>query len=269
MLGGIKPYKIFKDLQLERDVCKEGYKVVDTNNNIDYEEINKFINDLSLDDYLRKYSTFLSIYINDINYRTHIQNSICNQIFNLVEDYFVDYEIRATILIIKPPNSLKNFPVHQDPSICDENKFSSLNLWIPLLDTNKNNGTLKVKKKSHKKFNVLRGESIPKSKYSFFDKCLLTNLNVKKGEFVVFDPRTLHASGINTASTPRNVIFVSLVNKNAPFKTPVLLVKKKKIWMKNQPKDYFNICNDFYNCHIDGFSYYLNEDDLIRQDTKG
>ena len=269
MLNEIKPYDIFRNSNLDKELWTNGYVKASANGLINFTKIIQFIDSLDLNNYLNQYSTFLSIYISEIEFRNEIQNFIALNMERLLENFFVNYKIRASILIIKPPNSKNKFPIHQDPTICDERNFSSLNLWIPLEETNHKNGTLCLRKKSHKKYNFLRGESLKKKEINILDSLLMTEVKVKKGEFLIFDPRTLHGSNINRTDSSRKVLFISLSHQNAPITTPVRIKDSTKIWLKKQPSNYFNVCNDFVNCHIDNYDYHLKDSDVIDQEDNG
>jgi len=93
-------------------------------------------------------------------------------------------------------------PVHQDIYSCNCN--TALRIWVPLRDTNKKNGTMKIYPKSHK-LGFVEPEFtksphyplINEEKYKEFDEKIL---EVKAGNAIIFNPLLLHGSvpGSNT-----------------------------------------------------------------------
>ena len=110
-----------------------------------------------------------------------------------------------------------NVEAHQDWTIVDEQKYNSYNLWIPLVDTNKNNGTLGIIPGSHLWNHPLRGLNIP----NIFEK--YTNLFLRigyepelcKGNAILYNHKLIHYSRANKSTEPRNVAIIGAKDKNA------------------------------------------------------
>jgi hypothetical protein len=108
-------------------------------------------------------------------------------------------------------------PPHRDDSIFDESQNRYRNIWIPLVDTSIDNGTLFVLPKSHKIFT----EQLPtmaKWPYAHFDQSLERQyhaINAKAGDLVVYLDNAIHGSYINSTSVRRPVIHGGIIHKSS------------------------------------------------------
>lgn len=112
------------------------------------------------------------------------------------------------------------FPVHQDWSIVDEDKYESLNLWIPLQDVDENNGAMWIVKGSHKINRKVRGAGYLFPNYRpILDqlKPYISSFPMKAGEALLFYHSTIHGSPHNFSEQPRIVIQISVLPKEAPL----------------------------------------------------
>jgi hypothetical protein len=103
-------------------------------------------------------------------------------------------------------------PMHQNWAFVDEEKYTSVSIWVPLVDSNEENGTLQMVDGSHKKFGKLRGPMIPWELEKVKEKIIqhhLTAMNVKAGEGVILDDSIVHYSSIN--KTPGLRLAIQLI----------------------------------------------------------
>ncbi|HHG85355.1 MAG TPA: hypothetical protein ENJ82_11470, partial [Bacteroidetes bacterium] len=107
-------------------------------------------------------------------------------------------------------------PLHQNWAFVDERRFTSVSIWVPLMDSNVANGTLEMVDGSHKRFGELRGPLIPWE----LDKVgrdiiadFMTPMNVNAGDAVVLDDSLVHYSNINQTDGLRLTIQLILVPK--------------------------------------------------------
>ncbi|MFN8263215.1 MAG: phytanoyl-CoA dioxygenase family protein [Chitinophagales bacterium] len=134
---------------------------------------------------------------------------------------------------------------HRDWSIVDENMYNSYNLWIPLVHTNKNNGTLGLFPRSHLWAENYRGLNIP-SVEEHTDKIIQYGFepNLNAGDAILYNHKLIHFSKPNTTKIPRNVAIIGMKDKNATLQVSFSL-------------DSINIetyevsQNDFYNFDIE------------------
>ncbi len=113
--------------------------------------------------------------------------------------------------VLKRSMAESGFTVHQDWSFADERRFVTLNVWIPLVDVNEENGALFVLPGSQSNRTV-RGPGIPSPCDDILDlpfdgfRCI----ELRAGEAIVFDSALLHRSPPNLSACDR--VAVSLIS---------------------------------------------------------
>ena len=117
------------------------------------------------------------------------------------------------------PNDKKRYyKAHQDFFYLPYS-VNSVTLWVPLQNTTKENGALKVIPKSHLDYNLL-SHSAKDVKYNKLNKHYSKNefkiVNVKLGQALIFSSYLVHKSGSNNSNKIRmsfNVRYNDLINK--------------------------------------------------------
>lgn len=198
-----------------------------------------------IDNYLQK-NGFIQVKLLD-NDAINTLNGICDEIFNNTRSgfysssHFLDLtkskEVNTILhqLILEKINTiLPNIQllggtlatkkqnqdvleIHQDWQIVDESQYNSYNIWMPLCDTNKTNGTLGLIPGSHKWNNYIRGFNI-ENPYSKFTKFLMQysyEPNLQAGEAIIYNHKLLHFSRPNYSNIPRNVAIIGAKDKEA------------------------------------------------------
>lgn len=202
-----------KNLELE----KNGYAIIPFLNE---EEIRK------LTDFFYQYHTTLpsgmyaSSHEPDTALRKIMNAEIQQACMRPMQEHLNNIQPLGATYMVKSKGENGSLQPHQDWSIVDENEFYSYNIWLPLVDTSTENGTLLILPDSHKLYKNIRGLNIASS----FEKVIsevweyLVPINVKAGEALVYDHRLLHASGINHTDTPRLVVVYGIIPKNASMR---------------------------------------------------
>jgi len=123
---------------------------------------------------------------------------------------------------LKEVNPKGVVPAHQDWSFVDkeEEGYSSVTCWIALVDTNMDNGGMGVIRGSHKFMQNHRPSPspqcpVPLSEHMFSIFPYLHTVDVKAGEVLMFDSRTIHASPPNTSDGLRLAAGVGVTQKDA------------------------------------------------------
>lgn len=168
-----------------------------------------------------KGSTFFSSsYLENFELKTEISDRIKAIIEPKIKEKFINYRLIGAAYLIKGIGPHSEMPMHQDWTIVDEANYYAANVWIPLTDTNEENGTLELMKGSHKWNNALRAPTLPMSFEGLQSKILpeLTIVNAKKGEVVILNQATIHYSKPNKTNTIRPAITSGLISANAPLK---------------------------------------------------
>lgn len=142
-----------------------------------------------------------------------------------IEQTLSDYRIIRAHFVIKKPNANSFIPAHQDPSLTDEAKHANRTIlcWIPLVDTDINNGTLGVLEGSHSTYIGNSPPSPDPRSPRFLDEDIFSlfpymkYITLKKGEILFFSNRLLHGSLPNFTKNNRIAIRLDLVPKNVPL----------------------------------------------------
>ncbi len=114
-------------------------------------------------------------------------------------------EVLAGHYHVNPSSGVGGLGPHQDVAIVDERVARSVNGWIPLVDSDLDNGTLQVVEGSHRLGNHDRSLAMPWAFEGLHDLFweLATPLVVPAGTLVLFDTAVVHCSAGNTSGRPR------------------------------------------------------------------
>ena len=244
----LKFKQIFKNEVAQKEIEENGFCVLKLDNLKLIEEIiiakNNFFT--CIDD-----GFFLSHYNNNKAKNQEISNKLIELSKVELSNHFIDFEPIVAHFILKKRNHHETFNLHQDWSYVDENIDLPIQVWIPLQETNKENGGLFILPESHKNFN-------PRSAYfginmheaTEIEKEKLLAINLKLGEFVCYHPGVFHGSFENKTKLDRNAVLIALSHKSADlfyFEKPSNEFEQynKKVIQKDFfLADHFNIQNN-------------------------
>ncbi len=205
---------IFKDEKLGQQFDKNGYVVMDL---FDKETIGCLKDiyssaNLSFDQYF-----YSSSFIEDMQTKAKISTEITSLLQSNIERHFTSFKKLGAVFLVKPTGTAGEMPIHQDWTVVNESKFSSITIWIPLQKTTEKNGTIKVLPRSHKLSSALRSPTLDDALSSIKQICekdMLT-LEMDIGQAFVFNHALLHSSFPNLSEDPRIAVAFGLVHKNA------------------------------------------------------
>jgi hypothetical protein len=217
------PNVVFKDPVLEAEFNRKGYVKVPF---LDAEEIEylkkmffdtiaesggpKTANDVDFENNADITYDFTFIDRNE-EYKKKVYTIITNAFQKKADKYLADYTPIIANYIRKKEGG-GEVPMHQNWAFVEEEKYTSVSIWVPLVDSNEANGTLQMVDGSHKRFGRLRGPMIPweleRIKGEIIKKHL-TPMNVKAGEGVILDDSIVHYSNIN--KTPGLRLAIQLI----------------------------------------------------------
>ena len=135
------------------------------------------------------------------------------RIATILEDY---KPIIANFIFKKPDGG--EVPLHQNWAFVDEEKYTSVSLWCPLVDSNTANGTLQFVNGSHKRYGKWRGPMVPWELDSVKDQIIkkhLTPIDRRAGEAIILDDSVIHYSNINYTKGLRLAIQLILIPAEA------------------------------------------------------
>ena len=185
---------------------------------------------------------FYSLYSLNLEYRKNIHKALGEIMSPLYNQEFQDYKSVINSFIVKFNGEESAFTLHQDSTSLDEFKHSPLSVWIPLQDTNINNGCLCVVPKSHHIFYPYRGISFPTP---FEDiestvRAYLEPIEMKAGDILLFDNRLVHFSPTNHSDSERVVVMSGLFPKEAVMENCF-----KDVLKENAPLEIYKQEEDF------------------------
>src|SRR5258705_9068641 len=130
-----------------------------------------------------------------------------------ISKYIDNYRAITGGFVSKKSDAGSVVNLHPDWAFVDETTYTSLNLWIPLCETDANNGALTVLKGSHRIKQNVRGIGIPLRINFSYDQAAkyLTLIPMKPGWILFYDPRVIHGSEANRSGRPRTVANLSLI----------------------------------------------------------
>ncbi|WP_299253227.1 phytanoyl-CoA dioxygenase family protein [uncultured Aquimarina sp.] len=198
---------LFKDDILNKFFLKNGFVVIDFLNTSEVQELINSYRMLEGD--LGQAAFASTIMSKNTEYRFAVSSIINTTFQRAIQGLFVDVKFFWGNFNIKYPNKNNGVvPLHQDPSFLDERNFNPLGIWVPLVDTNPENGALEVIPGSHTILDNPRcgGQLFP---YSSIQDSLLENfgksLSMKAGQAYIGSPALFHASPSNKSLHPRIV----------------------------------------------------------------
>ncbi|MFB9076106.1 phytanoyl-CoA dioxygenase family protein [Flavobacterium procerum] len=196
---------LFKNPEHQVFFDVNGYVVVDFLNDREITSLKKFYDSLEGD--LGEPAFASTIMSKSAIYRNAVSKGIGNHFERAMATIFEEVTFFWGNFNIKYPHqNIGMVPLHQDPSFLDERRFQPLGLWVPLIDTNIENGALEVIPGSHHFLDFPRcgGAAFPFSKYQ---EALLKefgiSLPMKAGQIYIGNPALFHASPTNKSLHPR------------------------------------------------------------------
>lgn len=213
-----KMLKVFKDDTHQTQFERDGYIILPFYSDNEIQELKALYKRLHPKD---EKGFFPSTFSSDKNYRVEADKEIRRLCERSILQYFQDIKVICGCFIVKSPVPESAMCVHQDMTLVDESKYTGINIWVPLIDLNDENGTLEVLPKSHRIFPTYRSSTIPE----FFAECsqdikpYMTKVYPKAGEAVIFDQSIIHYSKANASKDVRIVTNTYLTHKEAKFQT--------------------------------------------------
>ncbi len=206
--------QIFRNPEHQKQFEKDGYIVVPFLEPDEVQALLDFKNGTKPDNRFNTnaedasyHFTFLDT---NIPYKKQVFNTVMGFFQPKIDKYMIDYKPLIVNFVLKDPG-FGEVPVHQNWNFVDETKHRSFSVWVPLVDTNKENGTLEVIPGTHTQnfYYALRSPWIPWyfGKYpDFVIEEYHKPLDVKAGMAVIFDDSLIHYSTPNTSDQQRIVI---------------------------------------------------------------
>lgn len=163
-----------------------------------------------------QFGFFQGIFIKDkavkLDLNQYIKTILRPRLYEIIDDF----KVIIYTALAKSSDEKSQLPLHQDASFVDEDIDYSMSLWIPLSDSNLENGAIHFLNGSHKTFPTIRCATVI---HDYGDSEEIKNrtqcLEVKAGEALLFNSRLLHYTPNNTSGEIRIAVMSCLVRSDA------------------------------------------------------
>jgi hypothetical protein len=168
---------------------------------------------------INKNGFFISNQLMDEDTSVLMNNEINAVIQESIDKYIDNAVIFFSVIASKTNSENSKLNIHTDRSIIDESVQLPINIWIPLCNVSKENGTLRVFEKSHTFTQTYRGINtyqyyLDGDYYDFIEKYCMKDLNVSRGDAVFYHSGMIHGSSVNNSDSIRNALLISMHPKN-------------------------------------------------------
>lgn len=199
------------DSALDRHLEEHGYAVIESF--LDPFELNELIALFRAEPSPLNDKPFASsIRSDDPAYKSRVNEGMKKVFEPHIRRHFNGYRYRFAGFLVKAPSGEDGgdegtVPLHQDIAMLNEALYQGLGIWVPLVETNSDNGCLRVVPGSHKYSLSLRWPGGP---FAFHDRRdslskKAVSLPLAAGSAVVYCQKLIHASDPNRSRETRIV----------------------------------------------------------------
>lgn len=203
----LKQLHITTHPQLEEELNHTGYAIIDLLNE---EEVETFKTEYKLHfgHIDRTPGRFTTLQDAGKDYKKKIHAFIVKQLEVPLGKYFKDYIIPVSQFYTKKAFTSGDIDLHADSTLLLNHQLEPhYAVWVPLIEVNKDNGTLTVVPFSHRVTQALFASSLGGYHHEHMDwlRQFEIPLHLKPGQAVIFDNNLLHNSTANKSSFDRLV----------------------------------------------------------------
>jgi len=159
-----------------------------------------------------------SLELDEPGVKERIHAFLAERLGPALDRVLLDYEPVSCLYVSKGNDDASLVPAHQDWSFVDEAAHRSLNVWIPLCDTNARNGALSIVEGSHRLPPTMRGTNLPVSLSASPAELapLYSVFPMRAGDVIMYDHRMVHGSVPNRSDRRRTAATAHVVPREAP-----------------------------------------------------
>jgi hypothetical protein len=187
-----------------------------------------------------------------------LRRQICEKVHRIVEPHLGsvldDFRFVGAGFRVKQVGPESHLPQHQDPTMVDENRHWSINIIIPLVDTNPENGALQVVPGSHKVMPKLRSLDLEDRAETLVEhevtEPLIETIPMQAGDAIFYYNSLLHGSGPNESTEIRPLMIGTLMSAETPMTVYFRKREQPRVVERYEvPDDYFNRMENFDRDH--------------------
>jgi len=159
-----------------------------------------------------------TMFVKDAEYRKTTNEGIRHIITDKINTVVGDYKMLFANFIVKETDADTRVGIHQDWNFTSP-EFTSLNIWIPLVDIDESTGLFYALKGSQHTFHNLRYTPYEDDRYRELEPFILeesTPFSLKAGEALIYDGALVHFSDPNLSGMLRIAIAVVMIPAAAP-----------------------------------------------------
>lgn len=213
--------KIFNQPELDNTFDKKGYVTVKLLNEVQVNELKVIAQKLMLTSSGVGKNVEANYDLSFFRQGKEVKQLIFDELWDFfqqpVSKFLPDYEPLIINMFNKKPGT-GEVPIHQNWTFVDEDKYTSVSVWIPLCDVSKKNGTLEVVPGTHKSISKYRSPSIPwvfRGLEQELKQHYMVPLELQIGQVGIIDDSLIHYSDDNHSDKDRPTIQLILKPKNA------------------------------------------------------
>lgn len=193
---------IFLEKNLQTLFDRNGYVVIDAFSPADMDQF-----ELQYSQIRGKVETTFESTMNNTSsqHKREVHDLVTSYFKPLLEDYLHHFIPVTGNFVTKRPGKDGEVCPHQDWAITDEAHFRGINIWVPFVDTNEDNGAIYLVKGSHRLPPGKRGSHTPScfDPMIFADYSDFTPVFMRRGQALIYDLRCIHASPPNVTDKAR------------------------------------------------------------------
>ena len=250
--------KLFKNSEIQERFERDGYIKMDLLQAEEVEQLKSYYFGKHFDNKIEE-----GFHVSLDNLDSQLVDEVGQKIRSILTpktlEIFENPKVFTASFVIKEPGLRNIVPPHQDWTFVDENEFTSVTLWTPLVGVTEENGALGVIPGSHRLFNYPRSSPSPQSKSPLADHIFtlfpyVEIIDMKAGETLIFNNRLIHASPPNLSKSARLAVGIGVTQADAslihyyhvPNSTPPQLARYEVeesfyLWYNNaRLSDFFN-----------------------------
>ena len=239
--------------RLHQELEENGYIIINFLTENEVQNLLNFDKNSSIPNDLADAPMCFSMKTSEVSYRQLISEKIKRLFAPKLAILLPKHRITNCNFARKKANLFSSImPLHQDPSLVNENYLDSFGVWCPLIDVNEQNGCLQVIRKSHqlnskpRPIFVFNGFPYSQDILSLMQQRYLTSIPMKAGQALIYDKRLFHGSPPNLTTVERVAAICSLV----PEKNLTHLCYRES--PTSDKIEVFEVDDEFYDRYIIG-----------------
>ncbi|HWB62930.1 MAG TPA: phytanoyl-CoA dioxygenase family protein [Chitinophagales bacterium] len=231
---------LLNNQQFDKEFAEKGYLVIDFLSPVEVEACRALFNEL--DPHVES-AFYSSIDSTDLTYREKVHHKLEELLQPKVDKLFNQMKVLVYTFIVKRPGEKSMVNLHLDDIHTNQEKFTAINFWFPLIDTNIQNGCLHVLPYSHKLPYVQRAFGLDfRYNYIWNDIApLMKPIFSTAGQAIIYNDRLIHSSPANLSGAIRPAVVFGLIPEEAPMEAAI---KHKDL--NTDEIEYFSVDRDFW-----------------------